>query len=339
MNANIPEWKVYFNGNFWGHQGLERAGTEIPLNRRFVWSGEIWLIPAVYICSKGLVMDFCVQIPAERIRSFQDKWSLSAENAEGVQFTDEQRMIVEAENPLIIRANFQAVLNGSILNGAHGCGTIWNPCLPHDHDPESKAVMRHYGLEPACGWAIWRAAFPWKTKRKPQINTLGVTLLQEPAAMPGPHFRVSEIGERFTFTRPATKEQHTLFVEEYESQELPRNHFPGQNQEFPTHFTAMCYTLSPDLGDEVFSIRDCARSDQPRRRGGKPNGPRARSSACGIGIIGGARGPVATVAGGGQGKLRVACSALHFEPVKDIEWRMVFREKNREDVSVELIGS
>ena len=23
----IPEWKVYFEGNFWGHSGKERAGT------------------------------------------------------------------------------------------------------------------------------------------------------------------------------------------------------------------------------------------------------------------------------------------------------------------------
>jgi len=49
-------------------------------------------------------------------------------------------------------------------------------------------------------------------------------------------------------------------------------------------------------------------------------------------------GPTAIIFGGsGQGKLHVACSALHFEPVDDVEWRMVFHEKRREDVTVELI--
>lgn len=28
-----PEWKVYFEGNFWGHLGRDRAGTEIRLDQ------------------------------------------------------------------------------------------------------------------------------------------------------------------------------------------------------------------------------------------------------------------------------------------------------------------
>jgi len=148
---DTPEWKVYFNGNFWGHQGLERAGKEIPFNKRFDWNGDVWLIPAVYICSKGLIADFCAQVPAERIRSFTDKWNLSAQNAEGTHLTCEQRMIFEAENPFIIRANFQAVLNGTVLNDSRGCGVAWSPCFLGGNSLEKKDIMRHYGLDPACG--------------------------------------------------------------------------------------------------------------------------------------------------------------------------------------------
>ena len=38
-----PEWKVYFEGNFWGHSGRDRAGTEIKLNKQFDWAGHHWL--------------------------------------------------------------------------------------------------------------------------------------------------------------------------------------------------------------------------------------------------------------------------------------------------------
>lgn len=38
-----PEWKVYFEGNFWGHSGRDRAGVEIKLNKHFVGRGIIGL--------------------------------------------------------------------------------------------------------------------------------------------------------------------------------------------------------------------------------------------------------------------------------------------------------
>ncbi len=39
----IPEWKVYFDGDFWGHSGKDRSGTEIRLNKQFDWRGIIGL--------------------------------------------------------------------------------------------------------------------------------------------------------------------------------------------------------------------------------------------------------------------------------------------------------
>lgn len=36
--APIPEWKVYFDGNFWEPSGKDRAGTEIRLDKQFEWA-------------------------------------------------------------------------------------------------------------------------------------------------------------------------------------------------------------------------------------------------------------------------------------------------------------
>lgn len=75
----MPEWKVYFEGNFWGHSGKDHAGTEIRLNKQFDWARHHWVIPAAYSCSKGLVMDFCMRTPEEDIRKFITKWDLHPE--------------------------------------------------------------------------------------------------------------------------------------------------------------------------------------------------------------------------------------------------------------------
>lgn len=65
-----PEWKVYFDGDFWGHRGKDRAGKEIKLDKQFDWAGYHWVIPAAYSCSKGLVVDFCMRVDSESIRDF-----------------------------------------------------------------------------------------------------------------------------------------------------------------------------------------------------------------------------------------------------------------------------
>lgn len=336
VKPKILGWKVYFGGNFWGHHGRQRACKETPLDKQFIWDDEVWHIPAIYTCSKGLAVDFCVQVPAERIRFFIGKWNLSIEN-DGSDFTDEQRMQIDAENPLAININRKAVLNGIVLSGSHGCGVSWNPCFPEGNDIEAKNVMRHYDLDSACGWAIWRAAFPWTKKRKPQITTLSITLMQRPVAISGPRFHVSTPGERIEFTHPTTGAKHTLIVQGYEQHEMSREHFDRQNQEFPTYCTMMSYTLSPDLPEGAFTVTDCVRSDRPRQKRTNPNEPKALIGNC-FGFIVSTDSPTAIIFGGSeQGKLHAACSALHFEPMDDVEWRMVFHEKSREDVTVEII--
>lgn len=336
VESKIPEWKVYFEGNFWGHPGRERAGKEIVLDKQFVWGEEVWQIPSIYICSKGLVIDFCVKVPAERIRSFVDKWKLSVES-DGAGFSDEQRMQIESENPLSIRINPKITLNGMDQTFAHGCGVSWNPCFQEGNNLAAKSVLEHYGLDSTDGWAVWRAAFPWMKKRKSLIETLSVTLRQEPMAVLGPHFNTSTPGECFDFTHPTIGVQHTLTVQGYERQTIDHEHFGCQNQEFPTHFIVMRYKLSPDLPEGAFTITDCLRSDRPRQKRGSINESQADNSVC-IGIIGGADGQAAIqISGSGQSEFRTACSALHFEPVGEVEWRIVFYEKRRDDVTVVLI--
>lgn len=333
----IPEWKVYFEGNFWGHHGRDRAGREIPLNRQIAWGDEIWTVPAIYACREGLVVDFCLQVPAQRIRAFLERWNLSGAG-DGAELTVEQRMQIDAENPLTVNINPTVVLNDVELPSSHGCGLCWNPCLPGSNGLEAWSVMGHYGLDLEHGYVVWRGAFPWETKRKPQIKTLGVRLAREPVSIPGPRFRVSLPGEQIEFIHPSTGERLILTVQEYERRELSAEHFNDPHLEFPVHLIMMSYTLSPDLPDQAFMVADCASGDRPRQKHADPRAPQATGDVCCIGIIGSAAAATAIVLGdSNQGKLRTACSALHFEPAKDVEWRMVFYEKTRQDIMAELL--
>ena len=99
---------------------------------------------------------------------------------------------------------------------------------------------------------------------------------------------------------------------------------------------AMSYTITPELPDGVMDIADCDDGDRPRQA---PGQPAAASSTKVVGIIGGADGPTAILYDQQkQGKLHAACSSLHFEPVEQVEWRIVFHEKQIADTFVDLLS-
>lgn len=333
----LPEWKVYFEGNFWGHSTGQKAGKEISTNVQFTLNNKEWFIPSVYNCSKGLVIDFCVQIPMDTIRDFICKWNLTPEQ-NGTDFTNEQQMLIENENPMAINISPEIILNGKIISCSHGCGLSWNPCFPELNGIESQGVLKQYELDPANGWVIWRSAFPWQTTRKPKISSLSVVIKHDLISICGSHFVVSAPGECVDFTNPITKTSHMLTVQEYEQQEIPNNIFSDDDYNFLPHCTAMSYTVSPELAHESFSVRDCSAGDRPRKKQTNPMEPQSTADCFSVGIIGSAYRPTAIPFGDSkQGKLRAVCSALHFEPVNMVEWKIIFHEKPCADITVKII--
>ncbi|MEG2233792.1 MAG: hypothetical protein RRZ42_04060, partial [Oscillospiraceae bacterium] len=129
-----------------------------------------------------------------------------------------------------------------------------------------------------------------------------------------------------------------LIVQEYEQQEISANKFSDDNFDFPSHCIAMSYTISPDLDDGSFSVRDCSSGDRPRNKCHNPMEPQATNDCCAFGIIGGAHSDSAIIfRNSEQGKLRAVCSSLHFEPVETVAWRLVFHKKPCEDMTVKLL--
>ena len=251
-------------------------------------------------------------------------------------------MELELDNPLCLHFNPRLDLNGKKLRTSHGCSVTYNPCLPDGMgiELEAKWAVEHYGLDTSYGWVICRDAFPWVSKRGPEIRTLSLTMEQQPVSIPGPHFTVKAPGDSFRFVHPVNRTEYTLTVQELEQQTLPKNSFGSDRWFYPTHFTAMSYTLSPEASERI-TVSDSDDSDKPLEIMPSDDSfaPSASSNAACIGIIGGADGPTAIVFGASsQGKLCAACSALHFEPVQhDIVWRITFHEKTFDDYSVGLI--
>ncbi len=337
--SEVPkEWKVYFDNGYWkSSTNRTRPGTELVLNGKFVWGNEIWHIPSMYLCSKGFVIDYCVEIEPEKVKAFIDKWEPTRLNEEHI--SSETRQQIESDNPLEMDFYFHYMLNGKIIRQMTGTGLSYIPdwCLPDDTEnpKETLAIIEHYNLDPAKAWSFYRHSCPWAAARKPkEIKSFSIKLERCPTTIQGIHFKNPSVGDVISFKHPVSGIEHKLTVLEYEQQELSTKFFANEEYEYPTYHTAMTYTIEPPLSGTAFTVRDCLENETARHMPKK----RYEPDAC-IGIIGGADGPTAVIVSPKNrgGELHVVLSALHFEPVSDVEWKMEFREKMMEDVEVELV--
>lgn len=344
MNAAAPElsteWAVYYEHGFWNKNAKGKPGEKIVINKTFSWGDEIWHIPAVYSCSKGLVVDFCIEIQPEKEKAFIDKWYPVLAKDENI--SNELREQIEQENPIDINFRTYLQVNGKPVIAKHGNAIQWIPesCLPDGErcERESKEIIRYYGLDETRVWSFHRISFPWASKRKPEIKTIKIKLEREPVAIQGVHFKNPSVGDMISFVHPVHNTKYKLTVLAYEKQEFPRQGFQDEEYEFPTLHTAMTYTLEPELSGRNFQVRDCLHNEQPKRKPRNQFEPQASYDACAIAIIGGADGPTAVFVSDGQkSEHHRALSALRFEYTDDIEWKIVFREKLIEDIEIELL--
>lgn len=342
VESKFPEWKVYYEGNIWGHHGRDHAGKEILVNQHFDWAGYHWFIPTVYSCGKGLVIDFCMRVDARRIQNFMEKWKLSCKSDFYDGFTNEQQMQMEIENPLCFHFHPMLKLNNKEMTVSRGCAICFNPYLAdkNGYDLETKRVVEHYHLDKSYGWVIFRNAFPWTSKHHSEIKSLSLIMEQQPDRVPGEHFVVQAPGDKVTFIHPISGKAFELTVQSIEQQILPESSLLPKRWRYPTYFISMNYTVSPEWGKEIM-IHDCAESDQPMENpewNDKSNLGSTQGVCC-VSIIGGNSGPTAMILeNDAEEKIHSVCSSLHFELVQDnVEWYISYIVKQFSDAVFTLI--
>ena len=339
VKCEPQEWAVYFEYGFDGKKPRHRPGREITLGKTFTWGKEEWLVPAMYCCSEGVVLDLLKKVPLEALERFAEKWGMDENSELCRELPPAEQDAMEAENPMEERFRAEVTVNGRRLQQSTGYGVCWVPGLPESArwDGEAEQVVAHYGLERDCGWVIWRLCCPWDG-RKMTPKTAELTMAAEKMAVDGGTF-TAEPGKTVLLTDPRTGLTHTLRVLSLTPETMDRSLLPLVGMEFPTEYVEMQYTLEPPLPVGDFVLVDAVPGDEARACRVE-NGLTAQESAC-IGIIGGADGPTAVfVSGKGDEAgedVRAAYSSLHYEPVETVTWRARFMARPKEAVTVTLM--
>lgn len=318
----MKEWKVYYDGTLYAHIGRDHAGKEITVNKHFHWGELDCYIPAVYLCSKGLVADLCIETQAEVYSAFLKKWKL--DTVEERFYSKEEREQMQQENPLEQHFRCTALIGDQRL-WVRQMSSIYH--IPGNAETEIHPAMEHYHLSDSKIWGIYRLHFPWNRKRYKETMSLSLQFSSSLVHVPAAVFDRSK--SPITITHPVTKQAYQLEI--LEEIEEPVD-FPKR---LPSFCKKLLYRLSPDLPANRFLLQDTVPSDV-LRMGSIEDDTQSDAS---IGIIGGADGPTAIVFGGKEAEgLHVAFSAFHYAPVDTVTWRFSFLEKQRADVTVNILS-
>lgn len=332
------DWRVCFDGGFCHPRG--RAGTELRLDRQLRWNGQDIFIPAAYLCGRGLVLDLLVRVRAEALRAFCEKWSLSPEN-DGSGMSEDEFERCSEENPLAQRLSLRLLVNGTPLPDSVFSSIVWNPVFPQENAAMS-AAMRHYRLDPACGWCLRRYRFAWVTKRRPTLRTLDVTLRTPMVRISGPTFPL-RAGESVSFPHPVTGQTHTLRATSLteEALDVPYEAALSGALAIPNHCWRLGYTITPELPAHSYSLHDVSLPDAPRLAAEVPQADGSADvpgAAC-VGIIGGSDGPTVIFLSAKVGPDEHAVfSSPSFDPRPCPTWRMEFSRRPCADMTLRLYG-
>ena len=327
MNVNAPkidrEWKVTFEGDFYRNKG--RGAKEIPINKEFNWKDELWKIPSVYVCSKGIIIDFCVSVDMGKFAEFTER----------VERNEEAK-----ENPLDLDFRFKLKVNGKTINSYSGSSLSYIPeqFLPENvkNSLEADYVASHYDLDKNKAWSIHRYSAQWATKNKPNIKKIEIKLMKHPVSLSAGTFETPFSESEFEIGHPLNRKKYKINIIDVKDEKFPENAFPDASMEFPRNYKMLKYEISPEISERDFHIKDVRQNEQPKQKNIEKYAPQS-SYGSAIAIIGGVDGPTAVFVTGKAKDPHTAMSALTFEPQERITWECVFREKLYEDIEISLI--
>lgn len=335
----MQKLKVYYGNNFWEKTCGGRPAECIYTGTHFMWAGYEWIVPAVYIAPKGIVCDICRKIPMDQVRAFYDKWQDRA----GADLPDETAEQIERESPMNLPVQLEGWVNGQPLVSKGWSGTCWQSCTPDYNDEEAEALMEAYGCDKQYAWYFIRANMAWAEKavKAPDIKKIDIQLISRPALVPcGEHFKTENGCAPFNvfFKHPVTGADYTVHIGSCTARKVDQRKFRDKHMIYPEYMSVLTYGIEPEIDREMFEITDCARGDAPIAAKEAGSASKTMIGGC-VSVIFGQSGEEDAPNKDSDGIKadRAAGSAMHFQPVDTVNWRMYVRVKQAADLKVNLM--
>lgn len=241
---------VYFGKNFWSVQSGKPAEV-FPVDLRFTVGKNKCCIPAFYLSDEGLTADILLFFDSDDVHTFLDKYAGRLDNP-----TPIDEWLIHAEHPIPDIDFTLRLANGKPLGENTGRSSFAHiPFLPENAcenvlNDVQKAYSSCY-MPDEC-WQCIRLHAPWLSGRPQTLTSVSLEASVHPHALP--------VNRRFTlqedtatqcvvpFRHPATGEEHTLYVNEFEF--LHRGPTPRLPHLPECWIPAFAYEVVPPLAND-----------------------------------------------------------------------------------------
>lgn len=328
---------VYHNNNIWGKGTPETKLTALPVNQTFLWEDQEILIPAVYIGKAGAVLDVCAQISTEAMAAFLKKWDYARRISLK---TPEEFEQIDADNPGSREFAVDICLDDMTLVRRMSSSIRWYPKQilrmgntgpagndAFENDKTAEEWMDAYSCDRDCCWYFERISYDWNGEPLLAPHQISLAFHANFISVTAGHFStgISCDGQMVTINHPITRQEYTLTLHGCEQTRHSFTEIGAKGVAYPEYCRILSYSITPEIDRSLFSIRDCAEGDHPRAM----NAHEEHGS-------GTTEGPISIFMAGKSsvpGSMSAA-SSLHFEPVEEIRWRMVFQIKPKDDMEI-----
>ena len=324
---------VYHDNNIWGKGKPETKLTAIPINRSFLWEEQEILIPTVYVGKAGAALDVCAKIPIEDMAAFLKKWDYERRMSLK---TPEEFEQIDADNPGSREFAVEICLDDTPLLRRMSSSLRWYPdCIIRmenvepasedgfENNKSAEEWMDAYDCDRECCWYFERLCYNWDGEPLLSPQKISLAFQANFISITAGHFSTgaSLNDETVKVVHPITGQEYVLTLHGYEQTRHSFAEIGAKGMVYPEYCQMLSYSISPEIDRSLFAIRDCAENDRPRMSDAQ-------------GQPGGSDGPTAVFMAGKSTdpEKRAAVSSLHFEPVPEVQWRAVFRIKQKNDV-------
>ena len=347
----LPEWKVTLDAEYFSMVTDEEAGHEVRVMQEFVWEESKWIVLSYYQFDEGIVIDLAKQVNEQELNTFREKWIDGSEDWSDM--PEEMMEQMMSENPTNESFVPSLLINGYGMEWSGSCCVGFTPTIEEDeaNSVEAESIMEHYQLSKENSWQHFRICFRVgddmismnhldENMTCQKDFSMKLTLSQERKPVSGPHFHNLKQGELRKFVHPFTGDMHVLNVLDVKQERLTEEIYSDEQYLYPRCMTVITYAITPQIERGTYQLRDCSKSEQRIRREEVIESdlflPTMTSSE--QVIIGGSDGltSIFIAAKSSQSGVTSASSSLTFEPKEEIEWRLTFYKKMREDIIITI---
>ncbi|MCI9447427.1 MAG: hypothetical protein HFH36_08545 [Lachnospiraceae bacterium] len=354
---------LYHNESIHSKAGRGAKLTPIPINKTFLWEGQEMFIPAVHVGKAGAALDICAKVPAEDMIFFLKKWP--AERRLSLEISENFEQF-RAENPSGREFQIEMRLDGTSLKNGMSSSLGWYPpevlraeasaedwenddntdgqekdddtegqendddTMGWENSSNAEKLMEAYNRDRDCCWQFSRFSFDWAESPILSPQNISLTFQADRISVTTRHFSTNAFYETNIPTtiktaHPRTGKEYTLTLHGCRQSRADFGNTLEDNMIYPEHYQELTYHISPETGHNLITIRDCAESE-PARPAGTDRETDGSDGPTSVFIAG-------TLDTPGSQK---AASALHFEPIPVVHWRIVFQIKPKEDMEIAL---